>query len=411
MEQTIKLVVTTLFGIESVTAAELEQMGYDRSQIRVSDGQLVLQVPDLDQARQAVARLNIGLRTAERVLLQLADFEAGDFDALFDKTRGLPWEDWLERGLAFHVNGYSRKSALFGIPACQRIIKKAIVSRLADHYKLAADDRVPEDPALGLIRIQFGIVSDHVSLMVDTSGDGLHKRGYRPLRHEAPIKETLAAAMLFLSRYGLAGDQEALYDPFCGSGTIPIEAALISSRTAPGLNRAFAGESWPLIGKGCFDQGRQEALDLVIRTSPETTRIFGSDIDAQAVGLAIDNARRAGVSEWIRFRPQDVRLIETEALQQWTKLPYHLVVCNPPYGERLLDDQQAIELYRALSAWTLDREGNAQPGMRLSIITPDEQFEALVGGRADKRRKLYNGMIRCTMYHYFKQSRNRRDEQ
>ena len=406
MDNTNNIVITTLFGIESVTSDELQAMGYDRSQIKVSDGQLLLQLEDHEQVKLETARLNIGLRTAERVLVQLARFEARDFDTLFDQTRNLPWQDWIDKGAAFHVNGYSRKSALFGIPACQSIIKKAIVSQLAAAYKMESSDRVPEDTAVGLIKIQFGIVADNVTMMVDTSGDGLHKRGYRPLRHEAPIKETLAAAMLYLSRFGKAGSQEALFDPFCGSGTIPIEGALMLSNTAPGLNRSFAGETWGYIGKKSFDLMREEAMEAMIREKPVQIRLFGSDIDGKAVSLAVDNSMRAGVGDWIRFKQQDVRQINEDWLREWTGLPYHLIVCNPPYGERLLDDSQAVELYQAVSGWTLDSQGNARPGMRLSIITPDEHFEDLAGGKADKRRKLYNGMIRCTMYHYFKQSRS-----
>jgi putative N6-adenine-specific DNA methylase len=214
--------------------------------------------------------------------------------------------------------------------------------------------------------------------------------------------------MLYLSRFNQAGAQEALFDPFCGSGTIPIEGALMLSNTAPGLNRAFAGENWSYIGKKSFDMMREEALEAMIRLKPQQIRLFGSDLDAKAVSLAVDNSMRAGVGDWIRFKQQDVRQITGDWLRDWTGLPYHLVVCNPPYGERLLDDNQATELYQAVSGWTLDNQGNSQPGIRLSIITPDERFEEIAGGKADKRRKLYNGMIRCTMYHYFKQSRSDR---
>ena len=290
----MKIVITTLFGIEAIAADELTAMGYNRDQIKITDGQLVLDLPDLVRIREAIARINIGLRTGERVLLMLAQFPAADFDTLFDQTRALPWEEWLDRGAAFHVNGYSRKSALFGIPACQGIIKKAIVDRLSSAYHLAPGSTVPEDVDVGLQKIQFGIVSDQVSMMVDTSGDGLHKRGYRPLRHEAPIKETLAAAMLYLSRFRYDPD-EALLDPFCGSGTIPIEAALMASNTAPGLNRAFAAERWNWIGRSVFDRAREEALDRLIRTAPASCSLFGSDLDEKSVEISQENARHAGV--------------------------------------------------------------------------------------------------------------------
>lgn len=401
----MKIVMTTLFGIESIAADELTAMGYVRDQIQITDGQLVLDIPDLAQTREAVARINIGLRTGERVLLMLAQFPATDFDTLFDQTRALPWEDWLDRGAAFHVNGYSRKSALFGIPACQGIIKKAIVDRLTAAYHLAPGSPVPEDVDVGLQKIQFGIVSDRVTMMVDTSGDGLHKRGYRPLRHEAPIKETLAAAMLYLSRFRY-DPEEALLDPFCGSGTIPIEAALMASHTAPGLNRSFAAERWNLIGKSVFDRAREEALARLIRTVPAACNLFGSDIDAKAAELSQENARHAGVEGWIKFRHQDVLTSTLAEIRQWTGHTRLLVVCNPPYGARLSEQDEVLLLYQAMADLCLDPFGQAYEDLRLSIITPEERFEQLVGGKADKRRKLYNGMIKCTLYHYFRHHRN-----
>lgn len=399
------IIATTLFGIESVTASEIQELGYDRSQIKVSDGQVMLTVSGLDEMRLAAARLNIWLRTAERVLIELGSFEANDFDTLFERAQDLPWENWIVRGSAFHVNGYSRKSALFGIPACQRTIKKAIVLHLSQLYNLAPGSELPESQSLGLLKLQFGIVSDRVTIMADTSGDGLHKRGYRPLRHEAPIRETLAAAMLYLSRFGLAGEQEAVYDPFCGSGTIPIEAALIASRTAPGLRRSFSGEEWQFIGAKIFDQVRAEAEAAAITNPPSKIKIFGSDIDESAIRVAQANAAKAGVGRWIDFRRQDIMQIKPDSLSEWTGTPWHLVICNPPYGERLLDASAAQELYKGLAAWTIDSNGNARAGIRLSVITPDTEFEDIAGGKADKRRKLYNGMIQCTMYHYFKQTR------
>jgi putative N6-adenine-specific DNA methylase len=392
------LIATTLFGIESVTASEMQELGYSRDQIKVSDGQVLLNLSTYEEMREAAARLNIWLRTAERVLVELGSFPARDFDELFETSKKLPWEKWIEQGSAFHVNGYSRKSALFGIPACQRTIKKAIVQRLSAHYKLPAGARLPEDESVGLLKIQFGI-------MADTTGDGLHKRGYRPLRHEAPIRETLAAAMLYLSRFGLAGEQEALYDPFCGSGTIPIEGALIASNTAPGLKRRFSAENWFYIGAEIFDQERQAAEQKAVRSLPAKIKIFGSDIDTKAVELARENAVRAGVGGWIEFRQLDAVSVTREKLGEWTGAPWHLVVGNPPYGERLMDAQEAERLYRGVASWALDTNGNAAPGIRLSLITPETRFEEMAGGRADKRRKLYNGMIQCTMYHYFRQSR------
>ncbi len=403
----MKIIMTTLFGIEALTAEELTGLGYARENIAVTDGQVMLDAGDLpgqsDRTVAAAARLNVFLRTAERVLVQLATFPAADFDTLFDSTRDLPWEEWLAPGIAFHINGYSRKSALFGIPACQSLIKKAIVSRLLRVRGMAAGSQLPEDRTRGLVRIQFGIVNDQVSLMVDTSGDGLHKRGYRPLMHEAPIKETLAAAMLMVSRFQPFSD-EALFDPCCGSGTLPIEAALMAGQVAPGLNRAFAGESWSVMGLAPFQAARAEAMAGMNLQPPDQPFIFGSDISPRAVELAQANARRAGVDQLIRFRPGDLLQLKLADLTKWTGFSRHLVICNPPYGERLLDVQQAEAIYAGLGRIFLDR-GMTRPGIRLSVITSHEQFENIVGGRADKRRKLYNGMIKCTLFHYFKQRR------
>lgn len=396
----MKIIMTTLFGIEALTAEELTDMGYARDNITVIDGQVQLKADDLPLA---VARCNVFLRTAERVLVELAEYPASDFNTLFDRARNLPWEDWIAPGSAFVVNGYSRKSALFGIPSCQSLIKKAIVARLLAARGQAADSHLFEDPTLGMVKIQFGIVNDQVSMMVDTSGDGLHKRGYRPLQHEAPIKETLAAAMLMVSRFQPFGD-EAMIDPCCGSGTLPIEAAMIACRIAPGLNRPFAGEQWPVIGSAPFRLAREEAMARMNLTPAGQPFIFGSDLAPRAIEVSEANARRAGVEQIIRFRQGDLMTLTPAALTEWTGFSRHLVICNPPYGERLLDIEQAEAIYDGLGRNFLD-QGMARPGIRLSVISPDGNFENIVGGRADKRRKLYNGMIRCTLFHYFKQRR------
>jgi putative N6-adenine-specific DNA methylase len=402
----MKIVMTTLLGVESLTAGELYDLGYARESVQVSDGQIRLDAGDsaghAEKTALAAARLNINLRTAERVLVELASFQAADFDTLFDTVRGQSWEEWLPPGVAFHVNGYSRKSVLASIPACQSLIKKAIVSRMLERRGMRPTDQLPEDERLGLIKIQFSLVNDQISLMVDTSGDSLHKRGYRPLRHESPIRETLAAAMLLASRYQ-PGAGEAVYDPFCGSGTLPIEAALIERQIAPGLKRSFAGESWPVIGAQPFRLAREEAAERIIRL-PSQPAVFGSDIAAEAVALSRDNASRAGVESAILFRQMDVGKIQLAELSAWTGYSRHLVICNPPYGERSLDIKQAEDLYNVLGRVFLDH-GQARPGIRLSVIAAHDGFENLAGGMADKRRKLYNGMIKCTMYHYFKQRR------
>ncbi|MEA4888696.1 MAG: class I SAM-dependent RNA methyltransferase [Clostridiaceae bacterium] len=400
----MKIVITTLFGIEALTADELIGLGYNRNQFAVTDGQIVLDAGEpAAAAALAVARLNVFLSTAERVLLQLAEFPAADFETLFDSTSRLPWEEWIPSGYAFHINGYSRKSKLFGISACQSLIKKAIVSRLLKARHLPADGQLPEDMGIGLVRVQFSLVADIATLMVDTSGDGLHKRGYRPLQHEAPIKETLAAALLRLSHFKPFSD-EALLDPMCGSGTIPIEAALLAARIAPGMNRPFAGEQWPFIGGAAFSLARDEALSLMTRQAPEHPFIFGSDLSPEAVEIARLNAHRAGVADWIRFRQANVLNIKAADLPELTGFPRHLIICNPPYGERMLDPKQAEQLLSDFSHIYLEK-GQARPDIRLSVITPNESYERLAGGQADKRRKLYNGMIKCTLYHYYRQRR------
>jgi putative N6-adenine-specific DNA methylase len=402
----MNLIMTTLLGVEALTADELAGLGYDRAAIRVSDGLIRLDAGDapgeLKNTALAAARLNVGLRTAERVLVELASFRAADFDTLFDTVRSLAWEEWIAPNFAFHVNGYSRKSVLASVPACQSLIKKAIVSRLLASRGLRQDGRLAEDPDMGLIRVQFSLVADQLSLMVDTSGDSLHKRGYRPLRHESPIRETLAAAMLLASRYNPDGD-EAVFDPFCGSGSLPIEAALLRQHIAPGLKRAFAGEAWPVVGPQPFRLAREEA-QARIRPSSGQPAVFGSDVAADAVALAAENARQAGVAAAIDFRCQDIRDFRLADLSAWTGYSRHLIICNPPYGERSLDLYQAEDLYRCLGGVFLEG-GQARPGIRLSVITPHDGFEKLVGGVADKRRKLYNGMIKCTLYHYFRQRR------
>ena len=404
----MNIVITTLFGIEAVTADELLELGFDRDQFELSDGQVVLEAGDaVADVALAVARTNVFLRTAERVLLQLAEFPATEFEMLFDRTLKLPWEKWIPAGYAFHINGYSRKSRLFGISACQSLIKKAIVRRLLVSRGQSEDGMLAEDPSLGLIRVQFSIISDQVRMMVDTSGDGLHKRGYRPLQHEAPIKETLAAAILRLARFRPFGE-EALLDPMCGSGTFPIEAALIARHQAPGMHRPFAAERWPFIGKRAFDLAREEAFGKIDPRVPEKIFIFGSDLAPQAVAVAQANAQRAGVADLIDFRQMDVLTVKASRLPEQTGYDRHLIVCNPPYGDRLLDEDQAIALHEGLIRTFLDR-GQVRPDIRFNVITPLESFEQMAGAKADKRRKLYNGMIKCTLYQYFRQSHHQKE--
>jgi len=400
----MKIIITALFGLESLVSEELIQIGYGKDKVAVSDGMISLDV-DPRQLAEAVAKVNMWIRTGERVLVEIANFPARTFDELFDGMGSIPWEEFIPRDYAFHINGYSRKSELFGIPACQSIGKKAIVRRLLAAQKLLPTDTLVEDERKGLLKIQFGIVANHVSVMVDTSGEGLHKRGYRPLAHEAPIKETLAAGLVRLSRYTPFG-QEALVDPFCGSGTIAIEAALWAFSIAPGLNRPFSAENWPLIGKPAFVEARKEALEIQDRDIPDDIYFFGSDIDPKAVETSLRNARAAGVDKVVRFRQADAFSQTPDTLREWTGLPRQLILCNPPYGERLLSQAEAQKIYQGIARTYLDREGNCRKGIRLSVISPDDTFEHAVGRPADRRRKLYNGNIKCQMYHYYKLGKN-----
>ncbi len=409
----MNVIITSLMGMESLVGEELRALGYPSEAISVQNAMIVLDAGD-DYA-SACARINLWTRCGERVLLEFGRAPALDFDALFDAARAMPWEDWIADGQVILVDGYSRNSALFGVSACQSIIKKAVVDRLSSVRGIAAGGRLREDPARGSVQIRFSIVSDIVSFMADTSGAGLHKRGYRPLRNVAPIRETLAAALTLLSLWSPRSD-EALLDPFCGSGTIPIEAALIAGHMAPGRNRPFAGESWHVLGPSVFAAAREEAADIEAQYRSGEFRLFGSDIDGGMVALSEENAKRAGVADKIRFFRADaigandwndtagalpISGLDRRYLDRITGTSRRLIICNPPYGERLLDPVLAHAIQVGIGAACLPG-GHLRDDLRLTVITSDEEFERSVGARADKRRKLYNGMIKCTMYHYFR---------
>ncbi len=398
----MEIVIPTLFGLESAVKDELAALGIGPERIRVTDGRADVAADPGDFAALA-ARCNLWLRTAERVLLKIGGGRAQTFDELFGLASGLPWEDFVPAGWAFHVNGHSIRSKLFGIPACQSIVKKAIVLRLSAVRKIAPGSLLPEDERRGLLRISFSIVADEVSFLIDTSGEGLHKRGYRPLTHTAPLKETLAAGLVLLSRWD-PDSGEAFADPLCGTGTIPIEAALIATRTAPGIRREFSAERWPLIGKKTFDTAREEALDVIRAFPGRRPFIFGSDIEGKYTAVAADHAAQAGVAAITSFSRMDAAGLTRDTVARLTGSPRTLIVTNPPYGERMLDAAQAAALYRTLGSLWLDG-GRVAEGLRLSILAPKDGFEAGFGAVADKRRKLYNGMIPCNMYHYFRSRR------
>ena len=393
----MKVVVTCLFGLESLVREDIISLGYPPEAIVVSDGLVSLEVTDAEIPR-AVARLNLWVSTGERVLLEITDFAAVTFDELFDGMAELPWEDFIPQDCAFHVNGYSRKSALFGISACQSIGKKAIVQRLLP--RRGNRENLEEDEKIGLVKIHLGIVEDRVHVRIDTSGEGLHKRGYRPLSNVAPIRETLAAGLVRLSRYRPWG-VESLFDPFCGSGTIVIEAARAAVGIAPGVARHFSAEKWPVVGADIFEKERVAARENVGEPPSDKIFFYGSDIDPHAVEIAVRNAKSAGVEKCARFSQCDAIRQTPEKMEDCTGLSRTLVLCNPPYGERLLTPEKAEEIYRNIGKIYLTDRGKCRKGIRLSVISPDESFEKAIGCKADKRRKLYNGNIKCQMYHFF----------
>ena len=364
--------VPCLFGLEGLAAEELRRM--NAQQVAAENGRVYFSG---DEAM--LARANLCLRTGERVLLELGRFEAVTFDQLFEQTKALPWERWIPKDAAFPVTGHSLNSKLFSVSDCQKIIKKAVVERLKSRYHLGWFAESAET-----VQIRFSIMKDQVSLCLDTSGEGLHKRGYRPAHNAAPLRETLAAAMVQLSRYRGRDD---FADPFCGSGTIPIEAALIARNIAPGRDRHFAAMDWRTLDRGIWQREREAAA---AREFHGDYRILGTDLDPKAVAMAKANAERAGVSDLVRFETADARHFDRETERG-------VIVTNPPYGERIGEKEEAESLYRAF--------GDAFRGLRnwqLYLLSSHTEFERCFGREADKKRKLYNGMIKCDLFMYNK---------
>ena len=373
----LTFVVPTLLGVEGLTADELRRMGM--AETRAENGRVLCQGEAKD-----IPRLNLRLRTGERVLILIGSFPARSFEELFQGVKFLPWEDFLGKEDQFPVKGYSLNSVLHSVPACQSIVKKAVATRLGRVYHR---ETLPEDGAL--YQIQFSLMKNQASLMLDTTGPGLYKRGYRAVGVEAPLRETLAAALVLLSGYR---GKDPFCDPFCGSGTIAIEAALIAKNRAPGLNRTFSAQKWDWLPSQTWVDGAGEAMDLEYDGAYD---IWGGDIDPRAVDIARSNAEKAEVEDVVRFDVADAARFRRDE-------PYGRIVTNPPYGERLLDVRQAQELYRALGQVFQPRRG-----WSLGVISPDPEFESLFGRKADKRRKLYNGMIQCQYYQYFRGSDKR----
>lgn len=370
----LTLCCPTLFGLEGIVADEL-RFGGKLEDVRAENGRVLFTGDE-----NTLAWANLNLRCAERVLIRLGAFPAKNFDMLFEGVRALPWEQFIPKDGAFPVKGHSLDSALHSIPDCQKIVKKAVVQRLGQVYGLSWFEETGAK-----YQIQFAIMHDMAEIYLDTSGAGLHKRGYRANANAAPLRETLAAAMVKLARWR---GRDTLLDPFCGSGTIAIEAALIAQKRAPGLLRTFDAEKWPQIVPAVWHQARERALSTA--DSNARFSILGSDIDRECVDLSIANARKAGVAHTVFFEQRDAAACDYSGAGT--------VFANPPYGERLLDVQRAEALYQSFG------KAVASSPMSQYILSSDPAFERFYGKKADKRRKLYNGMIKCDLYMYFKHS-------
>ena len=368
----LKAVATCGFGLESVTGFELKRAGAEN--IKVTDGRIFFEGgPDI------IAKAKIWVSTAERILIVLGEFRAETFDDLFDGISAIRWGDYVAKNDRFPVKGYTMNSKLSSVPACQAVIKKAVVEKLKKDHRC---EFLPERGDV-TVRIRFSIIKDMCTVMIDTSGDWLHKRGYRPLVTEAPIKETIASGIADLAR--IRKDSK-MADPFCGSGTLVIESAIRALGMAPGLNRKFAGEDYGFL-KEAFAAAKEEAKEP--RNPDCTFEGRGFDIDPHSIEAARENAIRAGVDKYCTFEVADA--------MDFRAKDDEIVMINPPYGERLMDPETAAKTMKGFAKAV----GQSRP-KALYIITSDQDLEQIFG-KADRRRKLYNGMIQCTLYMYFKE--------
>ncbi|MBP6942016.1 MAG: class I SAM-dependent RNA methyltransferase [Syntrophorhabdaceae bacterium] len=364
------IIATSTFGLESVVARELRSLGYDN--MTVENGRITFAGDEKD-----IARCNIWLRTADRVLIRVADFEARDFEELFQGTRDIGWDKMIPVDAKMHVIGRSVNSKLSSVKDCQSIVKKAVIEAMKERHAI---DRFPETGPL--YRIEVSLLKDRATLTLDTTGQGLHKRGYREGAGEAPLRENLAAALVLLSRWS---PDRILADPFCGSGTIPIEAAMIGRNIAPGLKRSFASEGWPQVSRHIWDAARKEAE---ININDAAFRILASDNDFRVLKKARENAEKAGVGDCVVFQK-----LSFEEFRSRKK--YGFIISNPPYGERMGDSKEIERIYKKM--------GEVFSGLDLwtfFILSAHPQFQTLFGKRAVKNRKLYNGGIKCYLYEY-----------
>lgn len=369
----ITLIATAAMGVEALVAKEVRDLGYENA--IVENGKVIFEAD-----ASAICRSNLWLRTADRVKVKVGEFKATTFDELFEKTKALPWGDFIPEDAEFPVIGKSVKSKLFSVSDCQAIVKKAVVEKLKQHYRRTSwfDEKGP------LFRIEVALLKDVATLTIDTSGIGLHKRGYRADQGEAPLKETLAATLVLLTNWTA---DRPFVDPFCGSGTIPIEAALIGQNIAPGFNREFVSQDWGWIGSDKWDKAFQEAEDLAKYDQP--LDIIGTDIDHKMVEIAKGNALEAGLSDVIQFKQMQVKDFTT-------KKEYGVIVGNPPYGERLGEKKAVEEMYKEMG-----KAFAAYDTWSIYMLTSHPEFEKLFGKEATKKRKLFNGFIQTNYYQFW----------
>ena len=368
----LEIIAATTFGLEAASRREIEKLGYKI--LKTEDGKVTF----LGDER-AVVRATLWLRTADRVQIKMAEFMAYEFEDLFQQIKGIPWEHWIPVNGKFIVNGSSVKSKLSSVPACQSVAEKAVIERLKETYGI---DYFEKSGALYDIKIT--LLKDRVTVTLDTTGPGLHKRGYRQHSVEAPIKETLAAAMIELSFWR---EDRILADPCCGSGTIPIEAAMIGKNIAPGLSRSFASEEWEAIPGNLWKEERKKAFNAI--NNDVQLKIFGSDIKPQAVKAARLNAEEAGVDDCIKFYTADVSALRTKSERG-------VLITNPPYGQRIGDQEAIDKIYQSYSRFFKEN-----PTWSLFVITADKTIDKKAMGRpAERRRKLYNGRLEVCYYQF-----------
>lgn len=373
MAKPFTIVATAAMGIEALVAKEVRNLGYD---CKVENGKVVFEGDEL-----AICRANLWLRTADRVKLKVAEFPAATFEQLFAETNAVDWAAFLPENVQFPVIGKSVKSKLASVSDCQKIVKKAIVEKLKRQYHKTSDWLEESGP---VYKIEVALHKDIATITIDTSGSGLHKRGYRIRQGEAPLKETLAAALVLLTNWN---PNRTLIDPFCGSGTIPIEAALIGQNIAPGFNRDFASEDWEWLGAKYWKMAREEAEDLA--RYDEKLDIIGADIDHKMVEAAKENAMEAGLSDVIAFKQMQVKDFRS-------KKEFGVIIGNPPYGERLGEKKHVEELYQQMG-----KTFSLLDTWSVYILTSHPNFERLYGKKATKKRKLFNGFIQTNYYQFW----------